>query len=113
MNLDQIQYCPGTLAEGYNTYSPACLKKMFNGKKISHILNYDSPEKNDESAEKFIENRKRISISGVQTKISLILEKNILRLTEKGENIGVSFFLFTKIFSQFHQIPPSKQPHQQ
>jgi len=23
------------------------------------------------------------------------------------------FFLFTAIFSQFHQIPPSKQPHQQ
>ena len=54
MNLDQIQYCPGTLAEGYNTYSPACLKKMFNGKKVRYILNYDSPEKNDESAEKFI-----------------------------------------------------------
>jgi len=27
--------------------------------------------------------------------------------------IGISFFLFTTIFSQFHQIPPSKQPHQQ
>ncbi|MCK4979660.1 MAG: HipA domain-containing protein, partial [Candidatus Delongbacteria bacterium] len=86
MNLKQIKYCPGTLAEGFNTYSPACLKKVFDSKKVSHILNYNSPEKNNKTAEIFIENRKRISISGVQTKISLILEKNILRLTNKGEH---------------------------
>ena len=86
MNLKQIKYCPGTLAKGFNTYSPACLKKVFDSKKVSHILNYNSPEKNNKTAEIFIENRKRISISGVQTKISLILEKNILRLTNKGEH---------------------------
>jgi serine/threonine-protein kinase HipA len=85
MNLNDIKYCPGTLAENFGTYSPACLKKMFNGKKVSHILKYDSPSKDDKAAEIFIENRKRISISGVQIKISMILEKNILRLTEKGE----------------------------
>lgn len=86
MNLNDIKYCPGTLAEKFSTYSPACLKKMFNGKKVSQILNYDSPSKDDKAAEIFIENRKRISISGVQIKISLRLEKNILRLTEKCEN---------------------------
>lgn len=86
MNLNDIKYCPGTLAEKFNTYSPACLKKMFSGKKVSHILKYDSPSKDDTAAEIFIENRKRISISGVQIKISMILEKNILRLTEKGEH---------------------------
>jgi len=86
MNMNDIKYCPGTLAEKFSTYSPACLKKMFNGKRVSHILNYDSPSKDDKAAEIFIENRKRISISGVQIKISLILKKNILRLTEKGEH---------------------------
>src|SRR5690606_26432601 len=35
--------------------------------------------------EQFMENRKRISISGVQEKLSLLLEKNILRLTKEGE----------------------------
>lgn len=84
--MNDVKYCPGTLAEKFSTYSPACLKKMFNGKRVSHILNYDSPSKDDKAAEIFIENRKRISISGVQIKISLILEKNILRLTEKGEH---------------------------
>ncbi len=35
--------------------------------------------------QQFIENRKRISISGVQEKLSLLLDKNKLRLTDLGE----------------------------
>jgi serine/threonine-protein kinase HipA len=85
MNLDEIKYCPGNLAEGFTTYSPSCLRNLFNGKKVNHVLPYDSPQQNEEVAEQFIENRKRISISGVQEKLSLLLEKNLLRLTKEGE----------------------------
>ncbi|MCB9279997.1 MAG: HipA domain-containing protein [Lewinellaceae bacterium] len=85
MILDEIKYCPGTLAEGYSTYSPGCLRNLFNGKKVSHILPYDLPQRNESVAELFLENRKRISISGVQEKSSLLLEKNHLRLTHEGE----------------------------
>jgi hypothetical protein len=85
MNLKELKYCPGTLAEGFSTYSPGCLRNMFNGKKVNHILSYDQPQMNEEVAELFIENRKRISISGVQEKLSFILEKNVLRLTKEGE----------------------------
>ena len=85
MNLNDIHVCPGTLAEGYATYSPACLKSVFHGRKVSHILPYDAPQHSEEVAEQFLENRKRISISGVQEKLSLILIKNRLRLTKKGE----------------------------
>ena len=46
---------------------------------------YDPPQQSEEVTEQFIENRKRISISGVQEKLSLILEKNRLRLTKAGE----------------------------
>jgi serine/threonine-protein kinase HipA len=60
-------------------------KGLFNGKKVSHILPYDPPQQSEEVAELFIENRKRISISGVQEKLSLLLDKNILRLTQDGE----------------------------
>ena len=84
-NMPVIKYCPGTLAEGYDSYSPAFLRRMFHGKKVSHILPYDTPQKNEADAEKFLENRKRISISGVQEKLSLLLEKNQLRLTGEGE----------------------------
>lgn len=85
MNIPEIQYCPGTLADGFQTYSPSCLRRLFNGKKVNHVLPYNPPEANEEDAAKFIDNRKRISISGVQEKVSLILEKNKLRLTEQGE----------------------------
>ena len=80
-----VNVCPGTLAEGFNTYSPTCLKNLFNSKKVNHVLPYQAPQKSEAVAEQFMENRKRISISGVQEKLSMILEKNVLRLTNKGE----------------------------
>jgi len=85
MNINEVKFCPGTLAEGFSTFSPGCLRNVFNGKKVSHILPYDQPQQNEEAANLFMENRKRISISGVQEKVSFILEKNILRLTNQGE----------------------------
>ncbi|MGB8192215.1 MAG: HipA domain-containing protein [Chitinophagaceae bacterium] len=85
MNKPKLTVCPGTLAEGFSAYSPAFLRKMFGGKSVSHILPYDAPQKNETDTEKFLENRKRISISGVQEKFSMRLEKNKLRLTEQGE----------------------------
>ena len=85
MSLPEIKYCPGTLAEGFDTYSRTCLNKVFQGKKVHHFLPYDSPASNPETDELFEENRKRLSISGVQEKFSVILEKNKLRLVNEGE----------------------------
>ena len=85
MDLNQIKYCPGTLTEGHNTYSRACLSKVFKGKKVNHILPYDSPTTNSETDELFNDNRKRMSISGVQEKFSVLLDKNKLRLINEGE----------------------------
>ncbi len=86
MSLPEIKYCPGTLTEGFDTYSTTCLRRVFKGRKVSHTLPYAPSQSNEEDAEKFIENRKRISISGVQEKLSLLLDKNKLRLTEEGEH---------------------------
>jgi serine/threonine-protein kinase HipA len=85
MSLQEFKYCPGTLAEGFSTYSPSCLRNLFDGKKVSPILPYDQPQQNELVAELFLENRKYISISGVQEKLSFVLEKNTLRLTREGE----------------------------
>lgn len=85
MSLPEIEYCPGTLAEGFDTYSRTCLNKVFQGKKVHHVLPYDSPASNPETDELFEENRKRLSISGVQEKFSIILEKNKLRLINEEE----------------------------
>jgi serine/threonine-protein kinase HipA len=85
MSVPKITICPGTLAVRFSSYSPVCLKNLFGGKRVSHILPFPSPGTSEESTELFIENRKRISIFGVQEKLSLILEKNHLRLTKPGE----------------------------
>jgi serine/threonine-protein kinase HipA len=86
MKLPLIQNCPATLAEGFDTYSPAGLRRVFNGRRVSPVLSYDSPASgDDEETEKFIENRERLSISGVQEKLSFVLGGNELRLTKPGE----------------------------
>ncbi len=85
MSLPIIKFCPGTLAEGFITYSPSCLRKLFYGKSVSHVLTMLSPQKDEETLAQFLENVKRISVSGFQTKISMVMEKNVLRLTQEGE----------------------------
>ena len=49
------------------------------------FLPYDPPQTSEKTAALFVENRKHISISGVQEKLSLLLDKNTFRLTEEGE----------------------------
>ena len=85
MALPEINNCPGTLAKGFNTYSRTCLNRVFRGKAVFHVLPYDSPASNPETDELFDQSRKRISISGVQEKFSVLLEKNKLRLINEGE----------------------------
>jgi len=85
MGLPEITYCPGTLSEGFDTYSRTALKRVFQGKKVHHVLPYDSPAYRSDSDEYFEQNRKHISISGVQEKFSVLLDKNKLRLTQEGE----------------------------
>ena len=85
MSLPLIKYCPGTLAQGYTTYSPSCLTKLFAGKKVSPVLNMPSPQNSDATLALFFENIKRISVSGFQTKLSFVLDKNILRLSQPQE----------------------------
>jgi len=85
MSLPAIQNCPSTLASGFDTYSPTAIKKVFYGKKVSHMLPFEPPHLNEEVAEQFRQNRKILSISGVQIKQSLRLEKNELKITNEGD----------------------------
>jgi serine/threonine-protein kinase HipA len=84
MSLPEIKYCPGTLAEGFNTYSRTCLNRVFHGKTVYHVLPY-SPASDPETVELFEQNRKHMSVSGVQEKYAVLLEKNKLRLVNEGE----------------------------
>ncbi len=85
MSLPLVKYCPGTLAAGYETYSPSFVRKMYGGKSVSHVLDMNSPSKDENTMEDFLENVKRISLSGFQSKYSVLLEKKKLRLSHEGE----------------------------
>ena len=85
MSFPDIKYCPSTLSEGFDTYSKTGLNRVFQGKKVHHVLPYDAPTANSETDDLFEDNRKRLSLSGVQEKFSVLLEKNKLRLTHEGE----------------------------
>ncbi|MEZ5045640.1 MAG: HipA domain-containing protein [Chitinophagaceae bacterium] len=86
--MNAIHVCPSTLQEGFTTYSPKALRQLFNGKKVSHRLKYMVRDAQKEQRTLLTENRTRISISGVQEKFSMRLEKKELVLTDKmGEYI--------------------------
>lgn len=108
MSLTKIKYCPGTLAEGFATYSPGCLRNLFGGKRVSHILQYQQPLYSEEVEELFMENRKRISISGVQEKLSFILEKNVLRLTREGEQGTYILKPIPRDLKKVEQVPANE-----
>ena len=76
-----LTYCPSTLKEGFTTFSPLAIKRLFEGKKVSHILPFLLSNSSQN-----LDDIQRISISGVQEKSSLILEKNVLRLVQPKEH---------------------------
>lgn len=86
MSLPEIKYCPSTLQPGFTAYSPAAQQALFGSrsKKVPHVLPFGPPGKNSVLTREYNEKRKRISISGVQEKYSLRLEKNRLLLTDTG-----------------------------
>jgi serine/threonine-protein kinase HipA len=78
------------------------------GKQINKILPYDSPKQSEETAALFIENRKRISISGVQEKLSMVWDKNTFRLTRKGEQGTFILKPIPRDLKQVEQLPANE-----
>ena len=69
----KINVCPSTLQEGFATYSPTARKLLFDGKEVSHVLDFDSPNNDNADNEAYLKNVGRISLSGVQPKASLVV----------------------------------------
>ena len=74
----QLQVCPSTLADGFDTYSPEARKRLFDGKAVSHYMEVPSPSTDSEEAKEAIQNASRISLSGVQPKFSVLVD-NLLK----------------------------------
>ena len=81
--MKKITNCPATLAPGYSSYSPKAVKILFEGERVSHLLDF---EIEDISRKKDIMHvMKRISVSGVQEKFPAIVGHGRIRLSEIGE----------------------------
>ena len=76
-----LKYCPSTLKEGFETFSPLALRRLFGGKIVNHILPFSLDYYSGN-----ISNGLLISISGVQEKVSLLLDKNVLKLIKSNEH---------------------------
>ena len=83
--MEELKHCPSTLKEGFSTYSPEACRKLFGGKQVSHILDFDSPNNNSADSTDYAEHIGRISLSGVQPKGSLVLREGSLRKPKEGE----------------------------
>ncbi len=79
----EIKYCPSTLAEGYDTYSPQAVKRLFGGKHVSPFLNFNINEL--KQSDVIIQAMQRISVSGVQEKFSGVIDQNLIRIAESNE----------------------------
>ncbi len=77
-----IKVCPGTLAPGFDTYSRSCLRKLFGGRKVSHMLDFSLGDNQEEITSSV----NRISISGVQEKLSAIVRNGRISLAREGES---------------------------
>ena len=76
-----LSCCPSTLKEGFDTFSPLALRRLFGGKSINHILPFTL-----EYSAKITSEVQRVSISGVQEKVSLLLDKNELKPVKENEH---------------------------
>jgi len=86
MTPQEINICPSSLTEGHSSYSPAALKKLFDGRPVNHILNFDSPASTDADGREAVKNVGRLSLSGAQPKFGLVIgEDGQLRYSRECE----------------------------
>lgn len=81
--MREIKNCPATLAAGFDTYSPKGTRLLFDGKKVSPLLDFSisgSPNAYD-----IADAMRRISVSGVQEKFPAVVENGKIRISKEGE----------------------------
>lgn len=85
MPTPELTCCPSLLTEGHTSFSPAALKSLFDGIKVSHILPFLSPSSNHSDATEALKNVGRLSLSGAQAKFGLVLDNSALRYATSKE----------------------------
>ena len=73
--------CPGCLKDGYDSFCGVCRRRLFDGKKVPFVLPFSRPAYNQAKLQVTAD---RLSISGIQTKISLALRGGRLEMVDSG-----------------------------
>lgn len=81
--MKTLTACPATLQPGFDTYSPAARKALFDGNTVSPILDFDLEK--DYELPIVRGNMNNISISGAQEKYSAVVEDGHIRLSHPNE----------------------------
>lgn len=76
----KIDVCPGNLTSGFDKYSPSCLRNLFDGKKVSPVLDFDY----DADSSDFADTINQMSVSGVQEKLSAVVDNGKISLAAAG-----------------------------
>lgn len=98
--------CRGCYKQGAAGYCLSCRKKLFDKLRIPAVLSFDAPKADNLTS--YQEHSKRLSISGVQLKYSLRLEKENLELGEKGGQYILKPIPVAKQLVEQDQVPENE-----
>lgn len=92
----EVNVCPGTLKEGYNTYSPRCLREVFGGSIVTHQLNLDLP---DEGASHLLKlHRRKFSFAPDGQYILKTSPADIFNADDLAANAHLTMQLASEVF---------------
>ncbi|MCD7796057.1 MAG: HipA domain-containing protein [Alistipes sp.] len=78
--MKTLTVCPGHLAEGFDRYCPSCTRRLFYGKRVSPLLDFDYDADSMDMADSI----NQLSVSGVQEKLSTVVSDGKIVLTPVG-----------------------------
>lgn len=78
-----LTHCPSTLQANFPTYSPAAIRALFNGVRVSPYLDFEFEEYRLPGIDTV--RSRNISVSGVQEKFGAVIEDGRLRLSARSE----------------------------
>ena len=68
--LPVVNVCPSLLAEGHATFSPTALKMLFDGRRVSHLLPFESPASESADGNKAVKNANGYTLSYKEVPVS-------------------------------------------
>lgn len=101
--MNKLNVCPGTLKAGFDTYSPRCIKDVFHGSVISHVLDIDLPP---DHAETYLLklHRRKISLDNDGQYILKTAPSDLFNAEQYTANAHLTMQLASQVFD----IPTAK-----